>query len=108
MNDSVLDLAATDDRTVFAALADGLVAVIQVRNIGQPVGLFDNKDPSYSHRHSPSPPFSLQNVSESAPDTDPLLFRVGSTAVSCLALPPGPNQTLWCGCGKSITIMCAR
>ena len=35
MNDSVLDLAATDDRTVFAALADGLVAVIQVRNIGQ-------------------------------------------------------------------------
>lgn len=30
MNDSVLDIEATEDGTVFAALADGFVAVYQV------------------------------------------------------------------------------
>ena len=51
MNDSVLDLAATDDGTVFAALADGLVAVIQVRNSRQSIGLVEL---SQSRPHSPS------------------------------------------------------
>ncbi len=31
MNDSVLDIKATEDGTVFAALADGFVAVYQVK-----------------------------------------------------------------------------
>lgn len=74
MNDSVLDIVTTDDCTIFAALADGFVAV-------------------------------LHTVSANPPDSPPILIRIGSTAVPCIELS---NEELWCGCGKSITVMCAR
>ena len=66
MNDSVLDLAATDDGTVFAALADGLVAVIQARNRAQSIGLVD---PSHSHPRSPSPLLPSSRMYLTVPQT---------------------------------------
>jgi hypothetical protein len=75
MPDSVLAIQSTEDCTVFAALADGFVAV-------------------------------LQNVSSEAPDSDPLLVRIGSGAVPCLALDS--MQQLWCGCGNAITILSSQ
>lgn len=94
MNDSVLDIEATEDGTVFAALADGFVAVYQVST--SRVAL------------SPGAPSSLlpQNISSESPDSDPDLFRIGSGPVSCLAV--APNHQVWCGCDRSITMMSVK
>lgn len=39
------------------------------------------------------------------PLTEPTLYRIGNTAVSCLVLTP--NDQLWCGSGKAIIILSA-
>ena len=48
----------------------------------------------------------VQNVTSEAPDSDPLLVRIGSGAVPCLALDH--MQQLWCGCGNAITILSSQ
>ena len=39
------------------------------------------------------------------PTSDPLLYRIGNTAVQCMVHTP--YQHIWCGCGKAITIISA-
>lgn len=45
-------------------------------------------------------------MNSEAPDNDPLLVRIGSGAVPCLALDY--MQQLWCGCGNAITILSSQ
>ena len=42
----------------------------------------------------------------SLPTSDPLLYRIGNTAVQCMTLSPFDH--VWVGCGKAITILEAR
>ena len=93
MPDSVLAIQSTEDCTVFAALADGFVAVLQVSYYSQ------------SSIRGLSV-VGVQNVNSEAPDSDPLLVRIGSGAVPCLALDY--MQQLWCGCENAITILSSQ
>lgn len=58
---------------VIFALADGYIAAITTP---------DMKDP---------------------PPSDPILYRMGNTAVQCMAI--SPYDHVWVGCGKAITIL---
>ena len=40
------------------------------------------------------------------PTSDPLLYRIGNTAVQCMAITQFNH--VWVGCGKAITILEAR
>ena len=42
----------------------------------------------------------------SSPNSDPILYRIGSTAVQCISI--SPFNHVWVGCGKAITILEAR
>eukprot|EP00731_Ephydatia_muelleri_P023995 Em0016g266a len=45
----------------------------------------------------------IKNIDRTRPLLEPLLLRIGSSSVPCLAL--APNQMLWCGSDKSITVL---
>lgn len=47
-----------------------------------------------------------QNVTLEAPDSEPLLVRIGSSPVLCMVM--GSVQQLWCGCGSAITILSSQ
>lgn len=74
MNDTVLDFVSYKNNIIFA-LADGYIAAITTATP-------DIMTP---------------------PPSDPILYRMGNTAVQCMAITPF-NQ-VWVGCGKSITIL---
>lgn len=96
MPDSVLAIQSTDDHTVFAALADGFVAVLQVR-----------KSACSEMKLGITVSCSVaQNVTFEAPDSEPLLVRIGSSPVLCMVM--GSIQQLWCGCGNAITILSSQ
>ena len=46
---------------------------------------------------------NAQNIDRTRPLLEPLLLRIGSSSVPCLAL--ASNQMLWCGSEKSITVL---
>ncbi len=96
LNDSVLCLVVHETcSSLYAALADGCIAVIQVCHAYNRLALL----PLHA---------CLQSVSSSAPVDDPLFVRIGSSAsVQAMVLNEGKRE-LWCGCGKSVTVISSR
>ena len=48
----------------------------------------------------------LRTNGELPPSADPVHYRIGNTAVQCMVHTP--YNHIWCGCGKAITVICAK
>ena len=48
---------------------------------------------------------ALPTNGENLPISDPILYRIGNTAVQCMVLTPFDH--VWVGCGKAITVLSA-